>query len=339
MIFLSPDWLWALPLSLLLYGGVVVAFRIRRRLILERLVGKRGNTASVVGLSIWRETTRWSLVALGISLLVLALARPSWGTREEPIRNFGTDILFLLDARPKMLADDLSPNRWIQSRVLIEGALDSLQGNRAGLVILGDEAFLESPLSLDRGAIRQALNSLDPAALGTGQGQLDSLFEEAMAVFFSDDRRSPEAKVIVLLSPGEPDWQVSNWVRRLQQRNVVVHTIGTATNSGALLRFSDEDGESIFQRDGDGDILLTRLHAGPLRQLARDTGGQFQHISALLATQIPESWTGFRSEDQRGDGWGSREVPEERFYYFLFPALFCFILEPLIRRSKRIANS
>ena len=57
-------------------------------------------------------------------LLVLALARPQWGTRLEEITRAGVDVVIVLDTSLSMSAEDVPPSRIDQARQAAAGLID-----------------------------------------------------------------------------------------------------------------------------------------------------------------------------------------------------------------------
>src|SRR5262249_9250684 len=110
-----------------------------------------------------RHRRRGWLMALGMVGVLLALARPQWGTIEETSYEHAREVLLALDLSRSMLADDVAPTRLARAKLLIESLLDQLRGERVGLVVFAGTAFVQSPLSADYEVLRDFLNDLDPS--------------------------------------------------------------------------------------------------------------------------------------------------------------------------------
>src|SRR5688572_10175461 len=75
---------------------------------------------------------RWKAALLlgALALLVVAMARPQFGTRIETERSVGQDIVVAVDLSTSMLAEDASPNRLERARLSILRLIGNLDGDR-----------------------------------------------------------------------------------------------------------------------------------------------------------------------------------------------------------------
>ena len=83
-----------------------------------------------------------TLLVATTALLILALARPQFGTRVETIRSEGRDVMVALDVSASMLAEDVPPTRLDRARLEIARLIRGLDGDRVGLVAFAGNAFV-----------------------------------------------------------------------------------------------------------------------------------------------------------------------------------------------------
>ena len=107
----APLWLWGLlglPIlvALLIWG----AWSRRRRL--NKLVAPETASRILTISSGTRRTIRSALLVLAAALMILALARPRWGTSLEPIETRGVDVLIAVDVSRSMLTEDVDCNTY-----------------------------------------------------------------------------------------------------------------------------------------------------------------------------------------------------------------------------------
>eukprot|EP01034_Spumella_vulgaris_P010346 gene10346-13124_t len=72
---------------------------------------------------------------LGLAFMVVALAGPRWGFVDVPVGEQPKEVMIALDLSRSMLARDVKPSRLDHSKLLIQGLLDKLAGERVGLVL------------------------------------------------------------------------------------------------------------------------------------------------------------------------------------------------------------
>lgn len=231
-----------------------------------------------------RPRFRWRMW-LGLSLAVVALARPQWGEVEEQVFEQAREILIAVDLSRSMLAPDVPPSRLERARLLITGLLEQLEGERVGLLVFAGTAFLQSPLSADYEILREFLPALEPDFLPQGGTDYAAMLRTALDAFGREENAD---RFLIVLSDGES--QTDAWepvARELDERNIKVIGLGIGTADGAML----PDGEGGFVKDERGAVVLSRLNASTLEELARRTGGVYRDASTWvdLAAVVEET--------------------------------------------------
>src|SRR5499426_2014310 len=131
MNFARPMALWFLLLVPAL-GALGWGSRAARRRRLRRFASEVILPRLLVGSSWAREAVLTSLRLGAIGLVTIALARPQWGRRDEPVVRRGVDVVLALDLSASMLAEDVSPNRFEEARAEAASLVASLTGDRVG---------------------------------------------------------------------------------------------------------------------------------------------------------------------------------------------------------------
>ncbi|SHH73488.1 vWA domain-containing protein [Ferrimonas marina] len=205
--FAHPNWLWLLPLPLLLVRWLP-PYQTRQRAIqvpflslLAQLTGQTPGSGTSTA-----QPARWQRVALVLTwlLLLLALAKPMWLGPPQTRQMSGRDLMVVVDLSGSMAAKDFAqPGQQALSRlaavkqVLAEFA-QQRQGDRLGLILFGDAAYLQAPFTADQ-AVWLAL--LDQAQVGMA-GQSTHL-GDALGLAIKLMRSSTlEQKVVLVLTDG-----------------------------------------------------------------------------------------------------------------------------------------
>lgn len=191
----SPWWLLAvLPAILLPFMGRGPRLR-------------HASTALVTGGASLRLLLSWlprTLGALGLCLLAVALARPQLVDRERVVDQEGIDIMLVLDTSGSMEAEDYSldgrsASRLAVAKEVIADFVDGRPNDRIGLVVFGEEAYTQVPLTLDHDSLVSILRSVH---LGSA-GRRATAVGDAMAVAGNrlKDLQAP-TKLMILLTDG-----------------------------------------------------------------------------------------------------------------------------------------
>ena len=130
MRFASPEYFyWLLVVPLVAAGGAVALWRRlhqARQLADQRLFSRLAPEFSGE-----REIVRLVLLVLAVTALVLALARPQFGTYTRLVKRRGVDVVVALDLSRSMLARDVSArrtgNRLQRAKLEVSGLIDRLR--------------------------------------------------------------------------------------------------------------------------------------------------------------------------------------------------------------------
>lgn len=275
---------------------------------------------------------RW-LLALGLALAVVALARPQWGRTNEPVFDQSREILLALDLSRSMNAPDVAPSRLGRAKLLVQSLLEQLRGERVGLVVFAGTAFLQSPLSADYEILREFLPGLNTDYMPEPGTDYAAMLTTALDAFSGSDTAD---RYLIILSDGEA--QSDGWkslVGRLREKNIRVIGLGVGTAAGSVI----PDRAGGFVKDERGAVVLSKLNSSTLRDLAQATHGTYADASewldlpALLRATVDQGRKGkFREKNL------VRRV--ERFQWALAPALVClwlsFWLEFPVRPRNRL---
>ena len=277
------------------------------------------------------------LTLAAVALLVVALARPQFGTRVETVRNEGQDVMIALDVSRSMMAEDVAPNRLGRARLEIMRIIQRLDGDRIGLVAFAGNAFVQSPLTVDYGAAALFLNAMDPGLIPVQGTNLGEALTVALDAFEEGTR---DYRVLVVVTDGEDhEGEIAQALERAVDEGVRIHTVGIGSLEGVPIpEFNDSGVRSGFIRDEEGNVVTTRLDEATLTRVAESTGGRYFPALATGANLDPliEEITGGEGRELE-----AREVTqfEEQFQIFLGLALALLVAEGLIsdrRRSKAI---
>lgn len=285
-----------------------------------------------------RQRSKAVLSILASLCLLLAIARPQWGTEIEEIELRGVDVLFALDTSRSMLAEDYSPNRLERSKLAITDLVDRLRGDRVGLIAFAGDAFLQCPLTLDYGAFLQTLASLDTNTIPRGGTDIAAAIDEAMAYFETTDYH----RVLILISDGEDlEARGIQKAREAAEKNITIFTVGIGTPDGELIPLRQPDGSVDYVRDHNGNPVRTRLDESGLTLIADAGGGIYQRF-APGSNALGEIYNEARALiGEENIGSLTREIPIERYYWPLVLGMLFLIAEWSLsnRRRKPAATS
>lgn len=273
------------------------------------------------------------LFVLGVSLCVLALARPLVGWHWEEARRRGIDILFAVDTSRSMLAQDVNPDRLSRAKLAVLDLVAKLDGDRVGLLAFAGTAFLQCPLTLDADAFRQSLEALDSAIIPQGGTNIASAIQESEAAF---SLGNVNHKILVILTDGE-DLEANGIAaaKAAAQRDVRIFTVGVGTTSGELIPVRNADGGVDFLKNEKGQVVKSRLDDATLRQIAEATGGFYEPLGQGGQGLEMIYNRGLASIPKQELSSRRNRIYIERFQWPLALGILCLMSEMLLRDRRR----
>jgi Ca-activated chloride channel family protein len=333
--FGNPGFLPAAALLLGTAGWWIARERRRRR----RALASYGDQVLLAGSSAIPGERSWlaqhllATAALGFTLL--ALARPQLGERPAAMVHAGRDVLVLLDLSRSMNASDDSLPRLTVAKRAIRAVLAATPENRVGLIVFGESAFLQLPLTSNQSAFERFLDAASTDDLGDPGTSLAGALTAAAAAFEHEGERGYQS--VLLVSDGESgSGDVAPALARLRRARVPVFALGVGSLQGAPVPADSSEAPEKWHRDHIGRVVLSRLEEGELQRAARETNGVYARANppgiAHLAQELAHS-------DKRIIA--SQESVEriDRYQWPLGLALMALGLAPLAgvrgRRKKR----
>lgn len=327
MYFGQPEFLYGLfllPVIFLIWQWSAA----RRRAAIARL----GDPTLVRRLSAsvnW-EGRRWQAFLWFVALffLIIALARPQWGSEVQVVEQRGIEIMIALDISQSMMAEDIKPNRLSRAKLTIVDLMKRLEGNELGLVLFAGDSFIQFPLTFDFATARSFLDNARPGIISRPGTAIGDAIETAMKGF---NEQLASQKVIIIMTDGEnhePD--ALEWARRAAEEGIIIYTVGFGSPNGEPIpRYNEQNVLIGFKKDQNGQTILSKLDEVTLQKIAFETKGQYfrstasgREIDALIAEIAKLETTQLESRFE------TRRV--ERFQGFLLVALVALIAHELI---------
>ncbi len=266
MIEIALPWvLLALPLPLLVYWlpakANTEAAPLKMPTIIQGMQSKEiGNTS---------KKTPVSLLATVWILLVAAASQPQWLGEAVNIPTEGREMMVAVDLSGSMQVEDMSlsgstVNRLEMLKVLLGEFIERRVGDRLGLILFGDDAYMQTPMTFDRKTVQQMLDETVLGLVGKQTAIGDAI---ALAVKRFDAKKESN-RVLLLLTDGQntagkitPDQALELAVAK----NVTIYSVGI----GADVMIQ----KSLFGKRRVNPS--SELDEESLQRIADETGGHY----------------------------------------------------------------
>lgn len=275
--FLPANFRFAYPLVLLLLAIIpVLAILTHQLRALSRPATLRyADVSLTAGRLPWRVQFRPILKLLrwgGLGLLIVALARPQSAETRQIIRGEGVDIVLSLDISGSMASLDFQPdNRLVAAKAVINEFVAERIYDRVGLVVFANEAFAQSPLTIDHDVLARLLQNVDLAPeLGLIDGTAIGMgIATAANMLRSSDT---ESKVVILLTDGVNNSGAIDPFTAAQAADALdikVYAIGMGKLGQVPFPSTNLFGEQVVT------YQESIIDEETLRQIADETGGRY----------------------------------------------------------------
>lgn len=336
MRFAEPIFLWGL-LTLPLFALLFIYAYHRRKKLAARFVSLTMLPKLSTTVSVWRRIAKVTLLLFAIAFLFVALSRPQWGHKMEHIERKGLDLVLLQDVSYSMLAQDIKPNRLTRSRHEISAFLESLTGDRVGLVAFAGEAQVMVPLTLDYGTVQMILKELTTDWLMPGTN-LENAIRKGMSLY-KNAKSSSKYSVMILMSDGEElENAAVNAAKEAAQMGIKIYTIGIGSREGVPIPMRTKNGEVAYKKDMQGNIVTTHLEDATLQEIASVTGGQYFYASPG-EFQLQKVLTEIASLEKKDNASDHMESYQDRYQIFLGLALLLLLIEAIVPERGRKRRS
>ena len=320
--------LLAIPVLVIFF---VLAWQARKKAL-----AKFGEHAIVKQLmpsmSRFKQYTKFSLLLLALSLLVIGWANPQWGTKREKVKRKSIDIFIALDISQSMMSEDIRPNRLERAKQFAQKLVKGLKGERIGLILFAGNSYLQMPLTTDYAAamlfIKSANTSMAPTQ-GTAIGEAIELGEGS----FEEDNK--HHKAMVFITDGEThDDEALEQAKKAYDNGLLIYTVGVGSPQGGFVP-TQINGRQDYKRDKTGNPVTTKLNEQMLGDLADASGGAYFNLidGDQIIASLRES---INKIEKREFEQRSFSEFESYFQYFIALALLLLIVEFVtsFRRSK-----
>jgi len=326
-------YLWLSPLVVLVAAFYVWAFR-RKAALTERFASPTLLRHILLGVSPGRQVAKAMLITLALVFMILALIEPQIGYKWHDLRRTGVDIMIALDTSKSMLASDVTPTRLSTAKRKIEDLVNILDGDRIGLTAFAGLAFVQCPLTLDYGAFRTILDSIDQETIPLPGTAVGRAIDKCLTAF---DQKERKYKVIILITDGEDHEQKAlEAAKRARDAGVPVYSVGVGTRAGGYILVRDEKGNNVTLKAKDGSAVKSQLDERTLQLVAEVTGGKFARADS-------QDWPLDRIYREKIEEMEERELAakkmkryEHRFQYPLTIVLLLLVIEPFVSERRRM---
>lgn len=262
-------WIFALLPLPLLVRWLTPAQRLNTAALRVPFFGQLKELQSGSGQGLRSAWLRALLLALVWVLLLAAAARPTWTGDAVPLPQEGRDLLLAVDISQSMAEEDMQVGNSYVSRIravkaVVADFIQRRSGDRIGLILFGEQGYLQTPLTFDRDTVETQLEEARLGFAGNATAIGDAI---GLAVKRLRDRPS-ESRVLILLTDGAntAGTDPRQAAEVAAEAGIRIHTVGIGAERMEV--------SSIFGMNRTVNPSAD-LDEAALQHIASSTGGQY----------------------------------------------------------------
>ncbi len=224
------------------------------------------------GVSRWRPAVKFWLLMTVLALLIVAWARPQFGTKISREKRTGIETIIAIDVSNSMLAEDVAPSRLDRAKMMVENLVDNFSNDKIGLIVFAGDAFIQLPITSDYVSAKMFLSNISPSMISTQGTDIAAAVNMASHSF---TQQEGIGKAIIVITDGEDhEGGALEAARDAKEKGYRVYVLGIGSAKGAPIPIGNGD----FLRDNSGQTVMTGLNEEMCRQVAQAGGGAYIHV-------------------------------------------------------------
>ena len=216
----------------------------------------------------------WPLIitALVAALAIVSLAGPVWKQMELPVFRQQSALVIVLDLSLSMDAGDITPSRLSRARFKVIDILKQRREGQTALVVYAGDAHVVSPLTQDSATIIDLAKILTTDLMPERGSRTDRALEAAVKLLHQGGVNDGR---VLLITDGIEQGSAEKLAAIVSDAGYRLSVLGVGTRQGAPISLPGGG----YLKDSTGAIILPRLDAQELRDLARRGGGRYSDLA------------------------------------------------------------
>ncbi len=277
-----------------------------------------------------RQIIKFILILLSVFCLIISVSRPQFGSKMKEVNRKGVELIIALDVSNSMLAEDIKPNRLEKAKIAIKRLLKKLRNDKIGLIVFAGDAYVQLPITTDFSAAGLFLSTISTDIVPRQGTAIASAIKMGMKSFSPSNTKN---KAIIIITDGEThEGDAINAAKLAVEKNISIHTIGMGSVNGAPIP-KKGSGSNDYIKDRDGNVVISKLNANMLKELAQAGNGKAVRASNSMTglNKLLKHISKMEKEDYKSDSY---EQYDDKFYIFAVLAFILLLLEFFMLEKK-----
>ncbi len=331
--FENPLYLYALiavPLLAILY----YYSNYRRRKRLKKYGDPSLLRELMIDVSAWRPQLKAWLLLLALASLIIAAARPQFGTKIDTTERSGIEAIIAMDVSNSMLANDVRPSRLDKSKMLVSSMVDEMKDDKVGLIVYAGQAFVQLPITNDYVSAKMFLDGIDPSMINVQGTDIATAIELGMRSF---TQKTDVSRAIFLITDGEDnEGGAVEAAKEAAKKGIHVYVLGVGSPDGAHIPIP---GTTQYFIDDQGNPIVSRLSEEMCRQIAHAGNGAYIYVDNSSSAQKELSKYVDKLAKAKLESQVYSEFDEQYQGFIILALVFLFLDLCLLERKNHILKN
>ncbi len=276
------------------------------------------------------------LYLLALVFIILALARPQYGTKLQELKRKGIEIIIALDVSNSMMAGDIQPNRLEKAKQAISKMVDRLVNDQIGLIVFAGKAYSQIPITNDYASAKMFLSSISPGIVPVQGTSISSAIDLAMSSFTPAEDMN---RALIIITDGEDhEDDPVKMAEAAAKKGIKIYTIGVGLPKGSPIPEASK-GNNSFMKDKDGNVVISKLDEKMLQQIAEAGKGKYIRANNTRLG-LNALFDDIEKIEKKEIETRVYSEYEDIFQYFVAVALLILIVEYLLlsRKNRKLKH-
>ena len=281
--------------------------------------------------SVFKSVLKFIVLSLSVVCLIIALVNPKMGTSLQTVKRQGVDVVFAIDVSKSMLAEDIAPNRLEKAKQLTTQIINSLIGDRVGIIAYAGKAIPQLPITTDYAAAKMFLQNMNTEMLSS-QGTAINEAIQLSRSYYNDEEQTN--RVLVIISDGEDHNDSSVSVAEAAaEEGIKIYTIGVGSEKGGPIPLKKNGVVMSYKKNQSGETVITKINKKTLAEIAENANGTY--VDGKNTKSVTETVSDILNKMDKKE-FEAKEFAEyeDQFQWFLGLGLFFLILDILFLERK-----
>lgn len=273
------------------------------------------------------NANRFSNILFVISLCLFAIALLDLRGPEKRIVGKVSDqrTIILVDSSASMLAEDVRPNRYQKSLLLVKHYIRKAVGQKIALNVFSDSQKTIVPFTDDYNLLKARVGLLETLELKRGGTALSLAIQESIQ-YFKNTSKDVVGNILIFTDAEETDGGLNLEI----PSGISVAVVGVGTAKGGVIPMRDSRGVFKGNKKYNGETVISKLDEKFLESLGENIENYKYWVASSYSLPTEEIVSFFNRVFNLKMAKNDFVVKPVWANYLLIPGCICFILAMLL---------